>query len=69
MSPLSSSFPMSPLPLPLFRPFAPLIMPRPPLPLPRPRPPLPPGGEIKRQCERTFGQKKGYISPLILHKS
>lgn len=46
-SPLSSSIPMSPLPLPRFRPLPPRIIPRPPLPRPRPRPPLPPNADMK----------------------
>lgn len=48
MSPLlSSSFPMSPRPLPRFLSFPPLIIPRPPLPLPLPRQPLPPDAQIE----------------------
>lgn len=55
MSPLlSSSIPMSPLPLPRFRPRPPLIIPRPPLPLPRPRPPLPPGAETENEDRVTL---------------
>lgn len=60
MSPLlSSSFPMSPLPLPRFRPLPPLSIPRPPLPLPRPRPPLPPGVEIEERVSEFLGDIDG----------
>lgn len=70
MSPLSSSWPISPLPLPLLRPFPPRIRPRPPLPRPRPRGPFPPGeqtsGQRGSRTQRSLGSARTRHQPLPL---